>query len=210
MQKFIGQVPWDHRPLLRSWPTKSASVGRSRRRAGVRSLGLPQEGDKVGVARQWCGRLGKIDNCQVGIFMGYVSRKEHALVDTVCSCRRNGPRTGRGGRRRGARDDQVPHAARIGAGDARRVRGRLPHGWIAGDDEMGRPSGFRQELRNQNEHYLLAVPSNMLVRDLEAPPPDRGAGTSSRFLSAVGSLGRALPERRGPGSTSATARKVRS
>ena len=35
----------------------------------------------VGVARQWCGRVGKIDNCQVGIYMGYVTRKEHALVD---------------------------------------------------------------------------------------------------------------------------------
>jgi len=33
------------------------------------------------VARQWCGRYGKIDNCQVGIYLGYVSRKEHALVD---------------------------------------------------------------------------------------------------------------------------------
>ena len=33
------------------------------------------------MARQWCGRLGKIDNCQVGIYLGYVSRKEHALVD---------------------------------------------------------------------------------------------------------------------------------
>jgi len=37
--------------------------------------------DSVGVARQWCGRLGKIDNCQVGVYLGYVSRKEYALVD---------------------------------------------------------------------------------------------------------------------------------
>ena len=35
----------------------------------------------VGVARQWCGRLGKVENCQVGVYMGYVSRMEHALVD---------------------------------------------------------------------------------------------------------------------------------
>ena len=36
----------------------------------------------VGVARQWCGRLGKVENCQVGVFMAYVSRKKHALVNT--------------------------------------------------------------------------------------------------------------------------------
>ena len=35
----------------------------------------------VGVARQWCGRLGKVENCQVGVYMGYVSRIEHALVN---------------------------------------------------------------------------------------------------------------------------------
>ena len=36
----------------------------------------------MGVARQWCGRLGKVENCQVGVYMAYVSRKEHALVNT--------------------------------------------------------------------------------------------------------------------------------
>jgi SRSO17 transposase len=53
----------------------------------------------------------------------------------------------------------------------------LPHAWVAGDDEMGRSSGFRQALRGRKERYLLAVPSNTLVRDLGAtPPPYRGHG----------------------------------
>jgi SRSO17 transposase len=47
----------------------------------------------------------------------------------------------------------------------------LPHAWIAGDDEMGRSSAFRRDLRALDERYLLAVPSNTLVRDLEADPP---------------------------------------
>ncbi len=48
----------------------------------------------------------------------------------------------------------------------------LPHGWIAGDDEMGRSSAFRRDLRSLGERYLLAVPSNTLVRDLDAPSPE--------------------------------------
>lgn len=36
--------------------------------------------ESVGVARQWCGRLGKVDNCQVAISLGYVSRHGHTLV----------------------------------------------------------------------------------------------------------------------------------
>jgi SRSO17 transposase len=47
----------------------------------------------------------------------------------------------------------------------------LPHAWIAGDDELGRSSWFREQLRQRNEQYLLAVPSNTLVRDLKAPEP---------------------------------------
>jgi hypothetical protein len=55
--------------------------------------------------------------------------------------------------------------------------GLLPHQWVAGDDEMGRSSWFRQELRQRNERYLLAVPSNTLMRDLVAPdPPYSGHG----------------------------------
>jgi len=33
------------------------------------------------VARQWCGRLGKVDNCQVALYLGYVSAQGHTLVD---------------------------------------------------------------------------------------------------------------------------------
>jgi hypothetical protein len=37
--------------------------------------------DSVGAARQYCGTIGKVDNCQVGVFAGYVSEHGYALVD---------------------------------------------------------------------------------------------------------------------------------
>jgi SRSO17 transposase len=53
----------------------------------------------------------------------------------------------------------------------------LPHAWIAGDDEMGRSTWFRAQLRQRGEQYLLAVPSNTTVRDLAAAdPPYTGRG----------------------------------
>ena len=39
----------------------------------------------VGVARQWCGRLGKVENCQVGIYMAYVSRRDQPWSTSGCT-----------------------------------------------------------------------------------------------------------------------------
>jgi SRSO17 transposase len=58
-----------------------------------------------------------------------------------------------------------------------RCRQDLPHAWVGGDDEMGRPAEFRGWLRRHGERYVLDVPCNTNVRDLERRrPPRRRAG----------------------------------
>jgi SRSO17 transposase len=71
----------------------------------------------------------------------------------------------------------------------------LPHGWVTGDDEMGRSSRFRAELRRLNEPYLLAVPSNTTVRDLEGAVPEwSGRGPHPRrAFEQVRTWSRSLP-----------------
>jgi SRSO17 transposase len=134
---------------------------------------FPKQGkESVGVARQWCGRLGKIDNCQVGVYFAYVSRKEHALVDVRLYLNKEWAKDKRRRKKCG-----VPRTIRFRTRHALALEmleehgAALPHAWIAGDDEMGRSSAFRRDLRRRNERYLLAVPSNTLVRDLNATPP---------------------------------------
>src|SRR5207302_7230706 len=59
--------------------------------------------------------------------------------------------------------------------DAWRVH--VPHGWVTGDDALGRHTGFRQALRERGERYVLGVPCHTTIRDLEAlPPEDQGRG----------------------------------
>jgi SRSO17 transposase len=58
-------------------------------------------------------------------------------------------------------------------------RAQAPHGWITGDDELGRHSRFRQEQRERGERYVLGAPCNTTIRDLEAPLPER-SGRSAR------------------------------
>src|SRR2546421_2666965 len=83
LQQFMGQSPWDHQP----WLTELAQqVGQQLGSSGgvvvFDPSAFPKKGKaSVGVQRQWCGRLGKLDNCQVGVYLAYVSRAEHALVD---------------------------------------------------------------------------------------------------------------------------------
>src|SRR5438309_11499637 len=83
LQKFIGQADWNHRPLVGELVQQvGAELGEADGVLVFDPSAFPKKGtESVGVARQWCGRLGKVDNCQVGVYLGYVSRREHALVD---------------------------------------------------------------------------------------------------------------------------------
>lgn len=188
LQNFVGAVPWDHKLLL---ATLARQVGEDLGEPDAVIVFDPsafaKKGTKsAGVARQWCGRLGKVENCQVGIFMAYVSRKEHALVDTrlylPTEWTKDRTRREEAGVPRAVRSrtrHQLALEMLDECGEA------LPHSWVAGDDEMGRPSGFRGKLRDRAERYLLGVPSNTLVRDLDVPPPEysgRGRYPKSPFL----------------------------
>lgn len=180
LQKFIGQMPWDHQPHLTELARQvGVAIGEADGVIVFDPSGFPKKGtESVGVQRQWCGRLGKVDNCQVGVYMGYVSRVEHALVNGRLYLPAKWAKDKKRRKKCG-----VPKEIRFKtrhelALDMLREHGSLlPHAWITGDDEMGRSSKFRGDLRALNECYLLAVPSNTLMRDCEAePPPYSGHG----------------------------------
>lgn len=184
LQKFLGQIPWDAQPLIKELARQvGAEIGADDGVIVFDPSGFAKKGTaSVGVQRQWCGRLGKVDNCQVGVYMGYVSRIEHALVDMRLYLPGEWTQDKKRRKQSGIPKEvrfQTRHALAL---EMLREHGaRLPHTWITGDDEMGRPSAFRSDLRALNERYLLAVPSNTLVRDAEAkPPPYGGKGPHSK------------------------------
>ncbi len=176
LQKFIGPSAWDDRPLLTELARPvGAELGQADGVLVFDPSAFPKKGNaSVGVQRRWCGRLGKVENCQVGIYLGYVSAVEHALVDYRLYL----PKEWAGRKRR--QKAGVPADVRFRtrhelALEMLDERGRwLPHAWVSGDDEMGRCAWFREQLRSRGESYLLAVPSNTAVRDLRAPEPPYG------------------------------------
>ena len=104
--------------------------------------------ESVGVARQWCGRLGKVENCQVAVFMGYVSGQEHALVDTRLFLPREWTQDKARCEKAGIPKDRRRHRTRhqLCLEMLAKHGEKLPHRWIAGDDELGRPYAFRRRL----------------------------------------------------------------
>ncbi len=174
LQDCIGTAPWDHRPLI------TVLVGQVAERLGEPDgiiafdpSSFPKRGThSVGVKRQWCGHRGKVDNCQVGVYMGYVSRHDHALLDFRFSL----PEEWAGDQQR-RRECHVPPEVRYHTRQEQCLEmldewgEQVPHGWVTGDDEMGRHTRFRHELRERGERYVLGVPCNTTMRDLEAPLP---------------------------------------
>ncbi len=192
LQHFIGAASWDHQPLIEVLAGQvAAEIGTP---AGVIVFdpsGFPKQGkDSVGVARQWIGRLGKVDNGQVAIYMGYASEKEHALVDTRLYLPKEWTK-GKIRRKQCGIPKEIRYQTRHElALEMLEAHGSsLPHAWITGDDEMGHVKWFREALRKRGEHYLLAVPFNTTVRDLDGPRPEpshsgSGAQPKRKFESA--------------------------
>ena len=199
IQQFVGESPWDHVPVLTEL---AGQVGRQIGEAdGVIVFdpsAFAKKGTKsVGVARQWSGRLGKVDNCQVGIYMGYVSRQEQALVNVRLYLPEEWTKDRARCRAAGIPDNvkfKTRHAQALEMLDESGAL--LPHAWVTGDDEMGRCGWFRETLRTRDERYLLAIPSNTLFRDAEAPPPEySGRGRHSKApWQRVDKWREALPE----------------
>jgi SRSO17 transposase len=136
---------------------------------------FPKKGtESCGVARQWCGRLGKVDNCQVGVFLAYATEAGYAPLDRRLYL----PEDWAGDEAK-RKKCHVPPGVKfqekwqIALDLLDRSLPGLPHGWVVGDDELGRPAEFRAALRRRGERYVLDVPCNTTVRDLERRRPRR-------------------------------------
>jgi SRSO17 transposase len=136
---------------------------------------FPKKGtESCGVDRQWCGRLGKVDNCQVGVFLAYAASAGYAPLDRRLYL----PEDWAGDERRREKCHVPPEVKfqekwQITLDLLDRSLPGLPHGWITGDDDFGRPAQFRAALRQRGERYVLDVPCNTTVRDLERRRPRR-------------------------------------
>jgi SRSO17 transposase len=180
LQHFVGGGGWDDDTVLAELRRHvSEELAEPEGVLVLDPSAFPKKGtESCGVARQWCGRLGKVDNCQVGVFLAYVTARGKALVDGRLFLPQE-----RAADRKHRVKTYVPKEVaftekwRLGLELVRTSGQELPHGWVVGDDEFGRVTAFRAALRQEKERYVLDVPCDTLIRDLsQRRPPTRPGG----------------------------------
>jgi SRSO17 transposase len=184
LQLFVGAGGWDDQAVLGELRAHArAEIGHAHAVWVLDCSGFPKKGaDSCGVARQWCGRLGKVDNCQVGVFLAYAAPRGCALLDARLYL----PQDWAADLKRRRRCHVPPEVRfqeswRIALDLLDGARQDLPGRWVVGDDEFGRCTELRAALRSRRLRYVLDVPSNTLVRDVsERRPAARPGGKPRR------------------------------
>jgi len=184
IQFFVGSGKWDDEAVMAELRTHvREGLAEPEGVVVIDPSGFPKKGTQsCGVDRQWCGRLGKVDNCQIGVFLAYAAKAGYAPLDRRLYLPEDWANDG--ARREKCHvppEVRFQETWRIALELLDRSLPGLPHGWIVGDDELGRAAEFRAGLRQRSERYVLDVPCNTTVRDLERRrPPRKKAGVGRK------------------------------
>jgi len=204
LQRFLTEAKWDDAAVLERLQAYLAP--RLRDPDAVWALddtSFPKQGKKsVGVARQYCGALGKLANCQAGVFLAYVSPKGRALVDKrlflphdwaddPARCAAAGvPETA------GAYQSKTELALALLL--QAQAWGHLEARWVTGDDLYGQVPEFRDAMAVAGWLYVLEVPPHVTVFPQEPAweqRPYSGFGRPPKAHPRVGER-QALTQRR--------------
>jgi len=184
MQQFISVGPWDDQRVLEKHQELVAeTLGDAETGALILDgCDFPKQGTySVGVARQWCGALGKVANCQASVVACYASKHGFTLVDRRLYLHKSWftPEYRSRWERCGIPDDISFHtrpelAAEVVSTLARRKV--LPFRWVTCDEAYGTNPAFLDAISALDLYYFAEVPHDTRVW-LERPPtavPTRG------------------------------------
>lgn len=166
-QYLLGRADWEAdavRDELRHYLVQH--LGNLHAVLVIDETGFPKKGrHSAGVARQYSGTLGKIDNCQVGVFLGYASQLGHTLLDRELYV----PQEWTNDRDR-CRKAGIPEARRFATKPqlaqqmlVRAFAAGVPARWVTGDRVYGADRRLRMWLEAQPQAYVLAVSGQAYV-----------------------------------------------
>lgn len=161
VQDFLSRAHWDAEAVRDDLQAYVAQqLGDPEAVLVLDETGFLKQGMKsAGVARQYSGTVGRIENCQIGVFPGYASRRGQALLDRTLY--RPADWAKDAARRHEAR---IPEALgfatkpKLGLAMLERARqASIPFAWIAGDSVYGADHAIRRWAERHQRGYVLAV-----------------------------------------------------
>jgi SRSO17 transposase len=166
LQRLLNLSPWDAdeaRDLVRAYAMEHFADPRGVLIADP--TGFAKKGDKsAGVQRQYSGTLGRIDNCQIGVFLAYVNTAgDRVLIDRELYLPDESWCADPGRRAEAHVPDKVTFATRpkqVQGMIARAVAAGVPFAWFAADEEFGQNPGLRSYLEIEGIAYAMAVPKS--------------------------------------------------
>jgi SRSO17 transposase len=164
LQRFLTEASWDDKAVIERLQAYLAPrLLHPEAVWAVDESGFPKQGKKsVGVKRQYCGALGKVANCQMGVFLAHVGPRGRALVDKRLFVPpewiQDPARLQEAGVPKEAREQQTKPQLALGLLQEALARGHLHADWVTGDDEYGRSPDFRAGVEALGLLYVLEVP----------------------------------------------------
>jgi SRSO17 transposase len=167
MQRLLNRAGWDAdgvRDDVRGYVARH--LGDAGGVLVVDETGFIKKGTRsAGVQRQYSGTAGRVENCQLGVFLGYASPKGRALVDRELYLPKSWTDDRDRCREAGVPDD-VQFASKTEL--ARAMLGRaldagMPASWVTADEAYGKDGSFRSWLEQRRTGYVVAVPKSQAV-----------------------------------------------
>lgn len=161
MQRLLNAAHWDAdtvRDELRSYVVEH--LGREDAIAILDETGFLKQGQRsVGVQRQYSGTAGRVENCQVAVFLGYATAQGFNFIDRELYLPKewteDPARCSEAGVPDGVRFATKPQLAR--AMIARAHKARVPLKWVVADAVYGNDRRLRLWLEEQSQSYVLSV-----------------------------------------------------
>jgi len=191
MQHFVGQSPWPKDPaVLIHQGLVAQSLGEADGVMLIDESGVVKQGqDSVGVAAQYCGSVGKVANCQVGVHLGYVSRQGYTWLDSQVFMPADWFDEAYAARRKACgvpAELTYQTKPEIGLALVRAAINRneqladpLPFQWVAADELYGDAPAFRDGIAALGKWYFTEIKATSQVwlnRPEVHVPPWKGRG----------------------------------
>lgn len=168
LHHFVSDSPWDERPVIDHIQRDASSLIGDEIDGSVHidETCFPKHGDdSVGVKRQYCGRLGKVENCQVGVFLGYVKGCYRTLIDEALYLPKEWIEDHKRRKKCGVPEDIVfKTKGELGLDMLLHARENgVSFGWVGMDCFYGEQSWLRDRIDAEGFVYIADIPSDTRV-----------------------------------------------